>query len=82
MEVLAVNVTFDPAQMVVPVALIEIVGVTKGVTDMVSELLVAVGVTKHAALLIKTQVIISPFTKLLVEKFALLVPAFNPFTFH
>ena len=58
------------------------VGVTVGVTVIVSVFEVAVAGEAHALLEVSTQVTASLFTKVVLVKVALLVPTFTPFTFH
>jgi len=76
-----VNVTLVPAQIVVALAAIEMVGVRLGFTTMVMLLLVAVVVVKQVALLVRMQVIISPLFKL-GDVNVELVPEFTPFICH
>jgi hypothetical protein len=57
-------------------------GVTDAVVDMVSALLVAVGVLAQDALLVITTVTTSALAIAAVVKVALLVPTLPPFIFH
>ena len=81
----AVNVTLVPEQVgVVPdvIAILTLAG-KFGLTVMLMLLDVAGEPVKHGvALLVNTTVTASLFTKVVVVKFALLVPAFAPLTFH
>lgn len=79
---MAVNVTDVPAQMVLALAAITIVGVRFGFTTIGMLLLVAVAEVTHVALDVSTQVITSPL--LIVEDINVdeFVPAFTPFIFH
>ncbi len=78
----AVKLTLDPAQLVVALAVIETLGVTFDVTLNVSALLVAVCPFTHVALLVTTQVTISPCAKVFVLKKAEFGPTFVPLIFH
>lgn len=72
----------EPAQMVVADAVMVMVGVTLVLTDMVMLLLVTVLVEIQSALLVNTQVTMSPLFRAVVTKLALLVPTSTPFIFH
>lgn len=78
----AVKVTLAPAQIVVAVALILVLGVTTGETVMVMLFELAVVCVTQLALLVSTQLTTAPFARLLVVNEAELVPALLPFTFH
>lgn len=71
-----------PTQTLLVDAIILMVGVRFGFTAIVMPLLVEVAVAKQVALLVSTQVIISPLFKVAETNVELLVPAFVPFTFH
>jgi hypothetical protein len=58
------------------------VGVTSGLTVMVILLLFAVVGEAQVALEVSVQLTTSLLANALLEKLALLVPAFTPFTFH
>ena len=81
----AVNVTLVPEQVgFVPdvIAILTLAG-KFGLTNMLMLLDVAGEPVKHGvALLVKTTVTASLFTKVVVVNDALLVPAFTPFTCH
>ena len=61
------KVTFVPAQIVVPEALIETAGVTGTIVDIVIVLLVAVDDVTQVTLLVITQLTVFPFVKVLFE---------------
>ena len=75
------NVTEVPAQTVVAVAAILTVGVTVGLTIIVTEFDVAVGADKQVAVDVITHVTIFPFARVVLVNVAP-VPEFTPFTFH
>lgn len=79
---MAVNVTLVPEQMVVALAVMETVGTKIGFTTRVMLLLVAVVLLKQLALLVSSQLTISPLFNTAELNVGLLVPAFAPFTFH
>ena len=62
-----VNVTELPEQTLIELAIIDIEGVTVLFTIIVTLFEIAVGVETQVALLVKTQLTASPFTKLLDE---------------
>lgn len=78
----AVNITCVPVHIVPADALMLIAGATAGVMVIVILLEVAVVVVAHAALVVSTQVTWSLLLSDALEKVALFVPAFTPFTFH
>jgi hypothetical protein len=78
----AVNVTLVPAQMVVALAAIVKIGVTFGVTVMAMLFEFAVAVVTHVPEEVKIAETTSPVTKVLLEKFGLLLPTLDPFTCH
>ena len=78
----AVKVVLLPEQTDKEAVLILTDGVTIVLVVIVSELLVAVGVPAHVALLVITTVTTSLLAIVEVVKVALLVPAFTPFIFH
>jgi hypothetical protein len=81
-EGLAVNVTMLPAHAEVAGTLMVTDGVTAAGVAIVITLDVAVDVVTQTALDVTTQLTWSPSAKVIVEKKALLNPAFTPFTFH
>ena len=82
MVIRAVKVTGVPAQMVTADAVIFAVGVTTGLTVIVTVLLVTDAGVAQVALEVNTQVMISPLLSVLSIKLLLLVPIFTPFFFH
>ena len=82
MAAAAVKVTLVPWQ-ILPVALdvTATVGVTALLTTIVTDPLVAVAGLAQAALLVNTQVITSPLSRLLAD-ILLPVATFTPFFFH
>ena len=81
----AVNVTLVPAQIVCAPDVIAILTLAGkfGLTVILMLLDVAGEPVRHGvALLVKITVTASVFTKVVVVKLALFVPAFTPFTFH
>ena len=78
----AVKVVLLPAQIVNDGVDMLTDGVTDAVADMVSALLVAVGVLAQDALLVITTVTTSPLAMATVVKVALLVPTLPPLIFH
>ncbi len=79
----AVNVTFVPAQIEVPVfALMLIVGVTMGLTVMTMLLLVSVVGTAQVAALVNSQVMTSPLLSELLTSVGELVPVGTPLIFQ
>ncbi len=68
--------------MLVALALTVTAGATAPDTTIVTALLVTVAGVAQLALLVSCTVTTSPFTRLLVVKVALLVPALLLFTFH
>lgn len=82
MVILALKVTFEPAQTLVPEVVITIVGVALDPTVIVKLLDVADEGTAQVALLVNTAVTTSLFNKVVVAKVAELVPTLFPLTFH
>ena len=80
----AVKVTEAPLALgLVPLVIaMATAGVTAALNEIMMLLLVAVGVLAQARLEVSTQLTTSLAAKVEVEKLALLVPAFTPFTFH
>lgn len=78
----ALNSTDSPEQIVFPEELIVMVGDTVTVTFIVMVLLFTVADVGHAALLVSTQVIISPSCSVLVEYVFEFAPTLLPFFFH
>lgn len=79
----AVKVTEVPAQMVLPgLAAMFTDGVTLLLTDIVIAPLVAVAGDAQEALLVITQVTMSPFNSVAFVYVVLLVPTLVPFSFH
>jgi hypothetical protein len=78
----AVKVTVVPAQIVVLLADMFILGAINGLTEKERVLLPTFNGFAHAALLVKLQDTTAPELKLEVEKLALFVPTFRPFTCH
>ena len=79
----AVNITFVPAQMVLPVfTAILTVGATVEVTTMLMPGEVAVVGLAQASDDVITTVITSPFANVLFEYVLLFVPTLLPFNFH
>lgn len=79
----AVKVTEVPAQMVLPgLAAMLTDGVTLLLTDIVIAPLVAVAGDAQEALLVITQVTMSPFNSAAFVYVVLLVPTLVPFSFH
>lgn len=68
--------------MVVDDAEMDTAGVTGVVTVIVNALLVAVVEVTQVKLEVRTQVTISPLANVVALNVALLVPTFDPFTFH
>ena len=77
-----VNTSSPFAHVDVALAESETEGVTELETVSVTLLLVTFATVGHAALVVNTQVIISPFTQELAVYVAELVPTFEPFFFH
>jgi hypothetical protein len=77
-----VKVTDVPEQIVVAEATIETEVATGEVTIMVMALLVTVVVEGQTALLVKTQVTISPLAKVTLLYVELFVPTGDPFNIH
>ena len=83
MEGVAVKTTLTPAQMVVPgLVLMVTLGVTGFATVIVNTLLNTLLTERHVSLLVSSQLIVFPFTKVLSVYVLLLVPTFTPFFFH
>ncbi len=82
MEIVAVKLTAVPAQTLVALGAMLMLGVTVGVTVTLLLLLVAVVVLTQAALLVSTQVTTSLLLKLLLLYVALLLPTFVLLSFH
>ena len=61
---------------------IDTVGVTDGLTVIVIALELAFGAEAQAFEVVKTQLITSPFDKVLFEYTAVFVPTLLPFSFH
>ena len=79
----AVKVTLVPAQIVDPGnAAILTDGVNPVVVVIVTVFDVAVGVDKHVAFDVITQLTVLPFASAALVYVALLVPTFAPFNFH
>lgn len=81
-EGVAVNVTFDPAHIVVVDTEIETVGFDVELTVILMAFELAVVLAAHGLIILILQVTTSPWFKVLVANVALLVPTFEPFTFH
>ena len=71
-----------PAQIVVELVAIETLGVSNELIVIVRLLLVAVRGEAHCALLVITTLTTSPLASVVLENVELLVPTFEPFTFH
>lgn len=78
----AVNVMLVPAQVLLVLADMEMVGTKLAFTTMEMPLDIAVTVDKQFALLVNTQVTISPLLNAVVVNVGLLLPALMPFTCH
>lgn len=78
----AVNVTDEPAQIVVALAAILTTGTCKAFTVMVILLLVAPDGVAQVALLVSTQLTTSVLASAVVVYVLLFVPTLPPFTFH
>lgn len=71
-----------PAHTVVELALILMLGVSTGETEMVTLLDVAVVCVTQLAFEVNTQLTTAPFAKVVELNVAALVPVLTPFTFH
>ena len=78
----AVKVTACPEQMLDALALTVTAGVTAGDTTIVMLLEAILAGVAHAAFDVNTQLTTSPFTSDVDEKVGVLLPLFDPFTFH
>ena len=78
----AVKITEVPAQILLPLVTIDTKGVTLPFTVIVIALEVAVGTLGLAALLVNSQVTISPPASDALLKLGLFEPALLPLTFH
>lgn len=78
----AVKVIEVPAQILLPLVTIETEGVTLPFTIIIIAFEVAVGTLGQAALLVNSQVTISPPASDALLKLAVLEPVLLPFTFH
>ena len=78
----AVNTTFCPEQIAVPLAEILIVGVADGLTVMLTLLEVTLVIVAHEELEVNKHFTESPLLRLLEAKDGLLVPTLDPSTCH
>lgn len=76
------NVTLVPEQILLADTAILMVGVTGVLAEIVMLLLVAVGIAKHVAFDVSTQVTTSLLFNVVEVNVVLFVPTFVPFTFH